>query len=245
MHHLRPAPGSTNWREPLPFLWESIRALLPTLLVDTGGTTLVYFLLLPHFAQTSLWPVLGASLVPAASNIVNFARRRSFDIVGLIILLGLLVGMLPAAFGGSQRLLLLRESFLTGFIGVVLIVTTFVMRKPVFYWVIREFLTANDSLPEEHFEILWRTAYFRHGCRTVTIAWGALLVGEFFLRVFMVMRMNVAFVLGVAPLLLTLLLLIAGAVTGLWLSGAISRALSGTQPQEERGAERYGGKDAQ
>jgi hypothetical protein len=241
MHHLRPAPGSTNWREPMKFLWESIRALLPTLIVDAGGTTLVYFLLMPHFPETSILPVLGASLVPLASNIVNFVRRRSFDIIGLIILLGLLVGQLPALFGSSQRLLLLRESFLTGLIGVVLIVTTFVMRRPIFYWIMREFLTANDSLPEEHFEILWRTAYFRHGCRTVTIAWGVLLIGEFFLRAFMVMRMNIAFVLGAAPVLLTLLLLIAGAITGVWLSGAIARALLGAQPEQEGDDESEGG----
>ena len=216
----------TSSETPLRFLWHSVRALLPTLAVDVGGTTIVYYLLAPHFAQTSIWPVLGASLVPAASNLLNFARRRSIDIVGLIILLGMIVGLVPAAFGGSQRLLLVRESFVTGLIGLVLVISPFVMRKPLFYYIMREFLTANDALPPQHFEILWRTAYFRHGIRTVTIAWGALLLGEFALRGFMAIRMNVGFVLGVAPVLLTTLLLLAGIATAVWLGGAISRALA-------------------
>jgi hypothetical protein len=53
--------------------------------------------------------------------------------------------------------------------------------------------------------------------------------------------MNVAFVLGVAPLLLTLLLLIAGAITGVWLSGAIARALSGMQTEKNGDGERNRG----
>ena len=217
--------------KPTRFLWQSIRALIPTLIVDTGGATLVYYLLLPHYPSNSIWPVLGASLVPAASNIFNFVRRRSFDIVGLIVLLGMIVGTVPAAFGGSQRLLLLRESFLTGFIGLLLVVTTFCLRRPVFYYVMREFLTANDSLPKEHFDVLWSRPFFRAGVRNVTFAWGALLLFGFCLRGFMAMTMNIGFVIGVAPVLLTILLLIAGAVTAFWLSGAIGRALAGTQAE--------------
>jgi intracellular septation protein A len=222
----RAAQPSPARETPVRFLWQSIRALLPTLAIDVGGTTIVYYVLVPHFSSSSIWPVLGASLVPAASNLVNFARRRSIDIVGLIILLGMVVGLVPAAFGGSQRLLLVRESFVTGFIGLVLVISPFVMRKPIFYYVMREFLTANDSLPEKHFEILWRTAYFRRGIRWVTVAWGALLLGEFCLRGFMALRMNIGFVLGVAPVLLTILLLLAGVATAVWLGGAIARALA-------------------
>ncbi|HVA34366.1 MAG TPA: VC0807 family protein [Candidatus Baltobacteraceae bacterium] len=207
------------------FLWESFRALLPTLAFDVGGTTLVYYALLPHYPKTSVWPILGASLVPAVSNVFTFVRRKSVDIVGLFILLGMIAGLIPAAFGGGQRLLLLRESFVTGALGVVLVVSPFVMRHPIGYYVIREFLTADETLPEEHFEVLWRSTYFRRGIRIVTIAWGALLLGELVLRAFMALRMNIAFVLSVSPVILTVLMLLAGVATAIWLSGAISRAL--------------------
>lgn len=209
----------------LNFLWASIRALLPTLAFDIAGTMAVYYLLLPHFGKTSIWPILGASLVPLISNAYNFVRRHSFDVVGLIILIGLLAGVLPAIFGGSQRLLLVRESFVSGALGVTLIASA-VMHRPLAFYVIREFLTANEALPNERFDTLWRSTYFRHTIRAMTIGWGALLVGEFVLRAFMALRMNVAFVLGASPVLFTMLLLIAGLFTAFWLAHAIRVALS-------------------
>ena len=210
---------------PLAFLWQSFRALLPTLVVDVAGTMLVYYLLVPHFSQSSIWPILGASLVPVASNIVNFVRRRSIDIVGLIVLLGMIVSLIPAAFGGTQRLLLVRESFFTGLIGLALLISPFAMRRPIFYYVFREFLTANDALPEEHFAVLWRVSHFRRGVRVVTIVWGAVLLGDFVMRAFIALRMSVGFALGVAPLLTTTLLLMLGAATAIWLGRETSRIL--------------------
>lgn len=217
----RPAPEET----PLHFLWESFRALLPTLAIDVGGTTIVYFALARFYPSTSIWPILGASLVPAVSNIVNLVRRKTVDIVGLLILLGMMGGLVPALFGGTQRLLLIRESFVSGLLGLVLLTSPFVMQRPIGYYVIREFLTANDALPEEHFEVLWRTGYFRHGVRIVTIAWGVVLLGELVLRAFMALTMNVGLVVSVSPVIFTTLMLLAGVATAIWLSGAISRAL--------------------
>lgn len=211
---------------PLAFLWESFRALLPTLAVDVAGTIAVYYLLLNFFSLSSIWPILGASLVPVASNIVNFVRRRSIDIIGLIILLGMIMSLIPAAFGGSQRLLLVRESFLTGLIGLVLLISPFVMRHPIFYYIFREFLTADDKLPREHFDVLWRAAHFRRGVRIVTIVWGAVMLGNFVMRAFIALRMNVGFALGVAPVLTTVLLLLLGAATAIWLGRETTRILA-------------------
>ena len=207
------------------FLWQSIRALLPTLTFDIAGTMGMYYLLLPHFGSTSIWPILGASLVPVISNVFNFVRRHTFDVVGIIVLLGLLVGLVPAVFGGSQRLLLVRESFFTGLLGVILLVSA-LRRRPLAYYVIREFLTANEALPHERWDVLWRHGYFRHGIRIFTIVWGALLLGEFVLRVFMALTMSVAFVLGVSPVLFTVLMLIAGVLSAVWLTHAIKVVLS-------------------
>lgn len=208
------------------FLWASIRALLPTLAFDIAGTMIVFYVMQRFFFPgNSIWPILAASLVPAISNVFNFIRRGSFDVIGLIVLIGLLVGILPALFAGSQRLLLVRESFVTGFLGLVLIVSA-VLHRPLAFYVVREFLTANDALPRERWDVLWRSQYFRHTIRAMTIGWGALLLGEFVLRAFMALRMNVAFVLGAAPVFITILLLLAGLVTAFWLARAIRIALS-------------------
>lgn len=207
------------------FLWASIRALLPTLTFDVVGTMGIYFLLVPHFGATSVWPILGASLVPVISNVFNFVRRHTFDVVGIIVLIGLLAGVVPAIFSGSQRLLLVRESFISGLLGLILILSA-LLHRPLAYYVIREFLTANEALPHERWDVLWKSWYFRHTIRAMTIGWGALLLGEFVLRAFMALRMNIAFVLGAGPLFMTILLLLAGLVTAFWLAHAIRVALS-------------------
>ena len=194
----------------------------------------VYYLLVPHFPNTSIWPILGASLVPSISNVTNFVRRKSWDIVGLIILVGMIGGLVPAAFGGTQRTLLVRESFITGLLGAILLLSVFVMRRPIGYYVIREFLTANDALPAEHFDVLWRKRSFRQGVRAVTMGWGILLLGELVLRAFMAMRMNVAIVLSVSPVILTTLMLLAGLATAVWLGREIAHALR-ERPEESPG----------
>jgi hypothetical protein len=209
----------------LNLLWTSLRALIPSLLFDVGGTMLVYYLLLPHFGATSLWPVLGASLVPSVSNIYNGVKRRTVDIIGLIVLIGIVAGLLPAAFGGSQRLLLVRESFVTGAIGAGLLVSL-ALHRPAAYYVIREFLTANETLPRERFTMLWKSWTFRNAVRGMTLGWGVLLLCECALRIFMAFRMNIAFVLGAAPVLFTILLLLAGAATAFWLAHAMKAALN-------------------
>lgn len=173
--------------------------------------------------------------MPVASNIVNFARRRSIDIIGLIVLLAIVVSLIPAAFGGSQRLLLVRESFLTGLIGLVLVISPFVMRQPVFYYIIREFLTANDTLPEGHFAVLWEIAHFRRGVRVVTVVWGAVLLGDFVMRAFIALRMNVGFALGVAPLLTTILLGMLGLATAIWLGHETSTILGRDRASDSGG----------
>lgn len=220
-----PLHHSVSAAELRKFLWASIRALLPTLAFDLAGTMAVYYLMLPHFGATSIWPILGASLVPTISNIFNFVRRRSFDVVGIIVLLGLLVGLAPAAFGGSQRLLLLRESFVTGLLGLILILSA-VLHRPLAYYVIREFLLANEALPHERWDVLWQSGFFRHTIRGITLGWGALLLGEFVMRAFMALRMNIAFVLGAGPIFITILLILAGLATAFVLAHAIRVALS-------------------
>jgi hypothetical protein len=210
---------------PQRLLWSSFRALIPTLIFDVGGTMVVYYIMLGQFPKNSIWPLVGASLVPVISNVFNFIRHRSFDIVGIIVLVGLVAGIVPAILGGNQRMLLVRESFVTGAIGAVLLISGF-LSKPLGYYIVREFLTANEALPHERWDVLWRHGYFRHGLRIFTIAWGALLLGEFVLRAFMALTLSVAFVLGVAPMLLTVLLLIAGVLSAIWLSHAIKVALA-------------------
>lgn len=210
---------------PKRFLLGSLRGLLPNIAFDVGGTLAVYYLLLPHFDKTSLWPILAASMVPLVSNVFSWVRKGRVDVVGIIILLGMAGSAIGLAFGGSQRLLLIRESFITGIIGIALLVSPLVLRKPVGYHVLRHFMAGQPGNPIP-FERLWASKGFRRTIRVMTFGWGVLLVAEFCGRVAMALLMPIAFALAVAPLILSLALLIAGAFTAISIGRSIKSALA-------------------
>ena len=210
---------------PLEMLFGSFRALLPNLLTDIGGATGAYYLLLQHFGKGSVIPVLGASLFPLASMIVGILRKRKFDVVGLIVLLGLL-GSLPGMFfSGDPRWLLVRESFFTGLLGVALFVSP-MFRNPIGYYVVTHFMTAHQPQHVTLLDQLWESALFRRTVHFITYFWGLLLLLEFGLRVFMALTLPVVFVLAVGPLVLNALMLAGGLLSAVSFSRAMRAALA-------------------
>lgn len=211
-------------KAPRRFLFAVAKAVIPALIIDVGGTMVVYYLLLSHFPSTSLWPLILASLVPVFSNVYDVTKHRKVDVVGVLVLLGIVGSILGISFGGTQKLLLIRESFITCLVGIGLLVSLG-FRKPLGYYLVYEFMTANEKLNPVPFEQLWASRYFRWAIRRGTFLWGLLLIGEFVLRVFLVFTLPVGMVLGVGPLIFNFLLLAAGAISAFGMSRAIRIAL--------------------
>lgn len=197
------------------FLLSTIRGLLPSLLINIACTLIIYNLLSPHFPPTSIIPLLVASLFPVLGNIISILRRHRLDIIGVMILIGLAVSVIAILLGGSPRLLLIRESFTTGAIGLALLVSL-VLPRPLGYSFARQFLTANDPTRVAGFESLWQVPFFRKSLKGGTIFWGALMLGEFVLRIVMVLTLPVVLVLAISPLVLNGLLVGGIVVSALW-----------------------------
>lgn len=164
---------------------------------------------------TSIVPLLVASLFPVLGNIISILRRHRLDIIGVMILIGLAVSVIAILLGGSPRLLLIRESFTTGAIGLALLVSL-VLPRPLGYSFARQFLTANDPTRVAGFESLWQVPFFRKSLKGGTIFWGTLVLGEFVLRIVMVLTLPVVLVLAISPLLLNGLLAGGIVVSALW-----------------------------
>jgi hypothetical protein len=183
------------------FLRTTLRGLAPSLLISVAGTLLIYSLLRPHFASSSVLPLLIASLVPLVGNAVSLARHRRLDIFGVMVLIGLVAAVLTALLGGGQRLLLIRESFVTGAIGLSCFVSL-LLPKPLGYYFARQLLTANDPERRAGFTALWQQRTFQRAVWVGTIFWGVLLVGDFILAVILVLTLPVVVVLALAPVVL-------------------------------------------
>jgi hypothetical protein len=181
---------------------------------------IIYTLLRPHFPPSSILPLLVASLCPLLANVVSIVRQRQLDVFGIMVLIGLAVSIIGVLLGGNQRLLLIRESFVTGVIGLAFLVSL-ILPKSLGYYFARQFLTANDPKKSERFARLWQHPHFQGVLRGGTIFWGLLLMGEFVLRVMMVLTLPIPVVLAVSPIVFNALIFGGIAVSAVWARSAI------------------------
>jgi hypothetical protein len=146
---------------------------------DGLGPYLVYLLVSPH---TSLLVALAWTMVPPGiSNLATLVRKRRPDIIGLIVIAGIAVGLLLVLLGGSARLLLIRESFITGAIGLLFLLSLF-FNRPLSYYISRQLVTGDDPARVARWNSQYELSRYKFGMPQITAVWGTVLVGEAGLR---------------------------------------------------------------
>jgi hypothetical protein len=151
-----------------------------SLLLDLGVNLLLpwlaYRYALPHWGETRA--LYASAVPPIVWSVVEFARFRRVDALSVMVLLGIALSCAAMALGGSARLLLLRESLISGAIGVAFL-ASLVLRRPLTYYLARA-STARESAQESaRFENAWRERpQLRRSIWLMTLAWGAGLTAE-------------------------------------------------------------------
>jgi hypothetical protein len=168
-------------------------------LVINGAVPLVVYNVLKGQGASDITALGVAAVVPAIDGIVTVVRRHRIDLISALALAGIAVSVIAMLIGGDPRLLLIRESFLTAALGVACIVSL-VLPRPLMFYFGRYFATGDDPAKVTRYDMLWQYAYFRHVNRVITLVWGAVYLGEFALRVFMVYQLSINQVLAISPL---------------------------------------------
>ena len=171
---------------------------------------------------------LGAGAVfPAAKGVIDITRRKHVDIIGAIVLVGIGVSVVSVLVSASPRLFLIRESFVTGAVGL-LALTSFLWKRPMLFYVGRQFSTGNDAGAVAHFNGLWAHPEARRTFRLLTAVWALGWLGEFGLRVVMVLTLSVPKVLLLSPFVFN------GITFGLiaWTLAYVQRQQRRHQPQK-------------
>ena len=75
----------------------------------------------------------ASAVPPVAWSAMEFARTRRVDAVSAVVLLGIGLSLAAMMLGGSPRLLLLRESLVSGVVGIVFLLSLGCRRTLVFY----------------------------------------------------------------------------------------------------------------
>src|SRR5437879_215724 len=91
------------------------RGLLLDLLISGVCPVLLYLLLNPRLGEVPALILSG--LPPAGFAVLTFLRNRHIDAISGVVLLGIVLTLGATLLGGSARLILMRDSLVTGVLG--------------------------------------------------------------------------------------------------------------------------------
>ncbi len=189
---------TTTTGQPAPAV-PSFRALLPSLVVDGLCPFLTYELLTSYVPGTSQVVALGVgAMFPAANGLSSLVRRRHVDFIGAVVLVGLAVSIVATIVSRDPKILLVRESFVTGALGILCLLSL-LWPRPLMFYVGRQFATGEDPTSRAGFDARWSLPGFRHLFRVLTVVWAVGWIVEFALRIVMVFTLSIPEVLAISP----------------------------------------------
>ncbi|EDZ97803.1 putative transmembrane protein [Burkholderia sp. H160] len=158
---------------------------------------LAYRLALPRVGETGA--LIASAVPPLVWSAIELARFRRVDALSVMVVAGIVLSVAAMALGGSPRMLLLRESLVSGAVGVVFLLSL-PMRRPLIYYLARATVAREMEGGAAHFEALWRERPgLATAMRTMTLVWGLGLTGETALRAWMALTWPIERFLVVSP----------------------------------------------
>src|SRR5213080_1270635 len=99
--------------------------LLSTLMMLIMNVFIPYacYALLKDYHASDVIALSVAAVVPTIATLVGVLRSRHFNVISLFVLGGLVLGIIMTFLGGDTHLLLIRESFFTGVLGITCFVS--------------------------------------------------------------------------------------------------------------------------
>lgn len=183
---------------------------LAELTVNLALPWVAYTLAKPHYGEFGA--LIASSIPPLLWSLFELAWHRRIDALSLFVLGGIGLSLLAMALGGDARLLLVRESILSGLIGVAFLVSLLFPRPLVYYLARATVMRQDAEQGAADFQDWWQEAIARQTIRGITAVWGLGLTAEAVLRTWLAWHWDPERFLAIAP---TLGYVIAGGM-GLW-----------------------------
>jgi hypothetical protein len=175
-----------------------IKSVVVSILLNGLLPVVIYNLLLGYFS--SFVSLLIATLVPLLDNLYHIIKHRKADAFGLFMLTGFILSLLAFILGGSEKLILMRESLVTGILGLIFIGSLF-YSKPLIYHFALRFSAKDDSEQKGTFEKNWEISYFRFVIRLMTAVWGIALLSEAIIKIILVYELSISTFLAVSQII--------------------------------------------
>jgi hypothetical protein len=163
-----------------------------TILLSVVAPIVIYGMLTDRgFSEVAALIISGIG--PVVDLAITMLVSRRVDEFSLFVLVFLVIGVVTSLLFDDPRLLLLKESAVTGLFGLVLL-GSLLAPKPLMFYFGRRFATGGTPERIAWWNGLWQYPGFRRTQRVMTLVWGVVLLAE------AVLRGVLAFVLPVGPM---------------------------------------------
>jgi hypothetical protein len=153
----------------------------PTILFNVALPMLTYFVVtgrgvsaVSALLLSGCWPIVEIGL--------SMALRRHLDEFAVLALIFIGLGVVAGLGFSSERLVLVKESVVTGLFGA-LALGSLALRRPLMFYFGRKFATDGTPAAIAYWNGLWQYPSFRHTQRVITVVWGVVFLAEALLRV--------------------------------------------------------------
>lgn len=165
---------------------------------DVGGPLLAYGLLRSHgFSAVSALILSG--VLPAIGVGIGAAVHRRLDVIGALVLAGIVVGTVLGLISHNARLVLIEGSVPTALFGLACLGSLW-SRRPLIYAFALEF-TGPDGAQGREMIRLWQYQGFRRIFRIMTVVWGVGYLVEAAIRVVIVENTSTGTALAVSKIM--------------------------------------------
>ncbi|HKF20280.1 MAG TPA: VC0807 family protein [Candidatus Angelobacter sp.] len=181
-----------------------VRSIAWGIFLNAAVPVILYKLARRYFSASEFAALVVAAMFPLGKSAYGLVRGRQLDPISILVLLGIVTDAIAMLFGGSPRLLLVRESMFTGAFGVACLVSLLLPRPMMFYFS-RYFIAGTDPVRQARFNASWQFPDVRFCHRLITTVWGFVFLGELILRIILIYQLPAAVVLVVSPILIGVL----------------------------------------
>jgi hypothetical protein len=156
-------------------------------LVNLGGPWLVYRLVEGSTSITGA--LIWSSVPPIIWSLWQLVHSRRLDVISVLVIAGIGASLAATMLGGNPRLLLVRESFITGVFGLVFLGSLWCPR-PLMFYIVRATL-AKQGIVEEQFAAKWSIPRFRQTFYLMTTVWGIGLIVQMVLQIILAFALSI------------------------------------------------------
>ncbi|MDT7745622.1 MAG: hypothetical protein QOE59_4700 [Actinomycetota bacterium] len=135
--------------------------------------------------------LLLSAIGPLVNAVISVVMRGRIDEFSAFVLTIIVVGAVTSLLFSDARLLLLKESAVTGILGLLFLASV-PTNRPVMFLFGRRFATGGDPERVAWWNGLWQYPLFRRTQRLMTTMWGVGLFGEAVVRIVLTYRLPVA-----------------------------------------------------